>query len=399
MGDPPTTLNYGLGDNPGMAGSFSRIAEWDSRDRSALIVLLVVAVAVAGSLTFSMTRPDAPVPERTVGDLTVTGSVARDGVDLDEYGGTATLTYTGGGDDVEWRVLDLDDTYLVPGAGGSYAERGYRTVSNDRTLVVDEPGRYALRMYVDGNLARTGTMVLDGMVERTFSWTQVTATASYGYSVSVAYMFSDYLAYAEDGTERSVSDLPSSRFAVVDGTLSRLESALASEYLEVRGSAARLGGQDYADYLLSFVQCCIAYPDPVSERDGGYVYDPTGGSGDLFLEGTVERWAYPLETLHRGYGDCEDTSFLAAALFSAAGYTAAVLVLPDHMVAAVGLDEFSSKGTIPGLEVASKAVASTGENLFFCETTLDVAIPCGYVTTDVHGDILAVDAVEVVPRS
>ena len=159
---------------------------------------------------------------------------------------------------------------------------------------------------------------------------------------------------------------------------------------------AVIGGQDYADYLLSFVQCCISYPDPISSADGGYVLDTEEGSGDMFLHGEWERWSYPLETIHTGYGDCEDTAFLAASLFSAAGYGAAIATIPNHMVTAVVLADFTPHSAVTGLELAEKRVTSTGENLFFCETATDVAVPCGYVTKEVLDGIDALDSVTMV---
>ncbi len=380
-----------------MTGLLEGLRTLDRQAKAAMLVLILVTASVAGLLSYSILDQGAPTPERTVGDLTVTGSIARDGVDPDEYGGVATLTYTGGGSDIEWRIMDAEDTAFIRDFNGTYSERGYVTASNGRTLTIDEPGRYAVRMYVDGALARSGTAVLDGAVDRSFAWTQALPSGeSYDYDVTFRYMFSDYLTYADDPAVRYSNQQSDARFVLVDDTLEAMERALRAEYVEVRGSSAILGGQDYADYLLSFVQCCIAYPDMIAETGGSYVLDVDSGSGDMFLEGEVERWAYPLETLHKGYGDCEDTSFLAAALFSAAGYAAALAVLPDHMVAAVVLDDFTPVGSVHKLELADKRVVSTGENIYFCETTFDSAVPCGYVTAGVHEQISSIDAVTMV---
>lgn len=377
-----------------MAGFIEGLSGWDRGARAALAVLIVVIAATAGSLVYAAVESGSPVPERTVGDLTVTGSIAREGVEPNEYGGTATLTYTGGGTDVEWRILDTEDTKFVQDYGGNYRERGYTTASNTRTLTIDDPGRYSVRMYVDGDLTRSGTAVLDGTVQRDFAWTQTLASGdSYTYGVTFQYRFSDYMAYADLPVDRFASDIPAARFVVTDEPMRALESALRAEYAAVRGLGAQTGGQEYADYLLSFVQCCIKYPDQISKVGDRYVLDTENGSGDLFLDGTVERWAFPLETVHKGYGDCEDTSFLAASLFSAAGYTTAVTILPDHMVAGVVLDRFTPIGSVPGIVLADKALSGSWSNIFFCETTLDFALPCGYVTSDVALDLEGVDRV------
>lgn len=372
------------------------IGAWEPRAKIALIVLIIAVASTAGVLTYSIIS-DHPEPELVRGDLTVRGSIAQEGVEADEYAGVATLTYELSGADIEWRILDLDDTAFVRDIGGGYSERGYTTASNGRTLTIDEPGRYSVRLYVDGDLDRSGTAILDGPVDRTFSWTQTLASGeSHSYSVSVRYMYSDYLGYHQDDAVRHQNQDSDARFVIIDDTVRLLESALEAEYRQVRGSAAVIGGQDYADYLLSFVQSCISYPDSITSSDGGYVLDAEEGSGDMFLHGEWERWSYPLETIHTGYGDCEDTTFLAASLFSAAGYGAAIATIPNHMVVAVVLADFTPHSAVTGLELAEKRVTSTGENLFFCETATDVAVPCGYVTKEVLDGIDVLDSVTMV---
>lgn len=373
------------------------IGAWEPRAKIALIVLIIAVASTAGVLTYSIISSDHPEPQLVRGDLTVRGSIAQEGVEADEYAGVATLTYELSGSDIEWRILDLDDTVFVRDIGGGYSERGYTTASNGRMLTIDEPGRYSVRLYVDGDLDRSGTAILDGPVDRTFSWMQTLASgASHSYSVSVRYMYSDYLDYHQDDAVRHQNQDSDARFVVIDDTVRMLESALEAEFREVRGSAAAIGGQDYADYLLSFVQSCISYPDPITSADGGYVLDAEEGSGDMFLHGEWERWSYPLETIHTGYGDCEDTTFLAASLFSAAGYGTAIATIPNHMVVAVVLGDFTPHSAVTGLELAEKRVTSTGENLFFCETATDVAVPCGYVTKEVLDGIDALDSVTMV---
>ena len=175
------------------------IGAWEPRAKIALIVLIIAVASTAGVLTYSIISSDHPEPELVRGDLTVRGSIAQEGVEADEYAGVATLTYELSGSDIEWRILDLDDTVFVRDIGGGYSERGYTTASNGRMLTIDEPGRYSVRLYVDGDLDRSGTAILDGPVDRTFSWMQTLASgASHSYSVSVRYMYSDYLDYHQD---------------------------------------------------------------------------------------------------------------------------------------------------------------------------------------------------------
>ncbi len=364
--------------------------------RTPLVILLLVIVSVAGALVYSNTGDG--VTERTLGDLTIRGSIASEGIEADEYAGTATLTYIGSSN-VEWRLKDLESTYYAE-QDGVYKVRGYDDiVSEGPTLKVSDPGRYAVRMYIDGHLARSGTMVLDGDITKTFAWKQaVSSTAVYEYSVSYTYRFSDYLNRADDGdaVRHSSDSLEDSRFAVVSD-VKVLQERLLAEYVSVRGSAALTDGQDYADYLLSFVQCCIEYPDTIAQDDDGkYRKADTGGNGDLFLYGKSEYWAYPLETIHRGYGDCEDTCFLTAALFAAAGFDSAVATIPDHMVAAVALKDFSPRKVPSGVMLTSKTLTSTGTNLFFCETTTSSFLPVGYLGTTSYSEVMKLDRVSMV---
>jgi len=47
--------------------------------------------------------------------------------------------------------------------------------------------------------------------------------------------------------------------------------------------------------------------------------------------------SYPIETLYRGAGDCEDLSILLIALYRQAGYDSALLIMPTHAAVAVSM--------------------------------------------------------------
>lgn len=367
----------------------------DRQTKAAYAVLIIVTLSVAGMLAVTVANLGYQVPERTVGDLTVSGTVAGDGVDLDEYGGVATLTYTGGGDRVEWRLRDNGMPAYVKVDDSSYSLRGYDQTVSGRTLTLEDPGRYRIQLVSDGNIVRTGTATLDGTVTRHFEWTQVISqTVSYDYSVDLSFPLSAYLGYVDaDAVRHSDPTLEDSRFAAVDGSLRMVESALRDEYDARHGPSVLT--QDYADYLLSFVQCCIAYPDPISRDGSGTVTADPDGYGDLYLYGSEEYWAYPLETIYRGMGDCEDTSFLTAALYAAAGFDSAVASLPNHMVAAVHLEDFAPR-SIPGYLLAVKTTTSTHENYYFCETTTSAFLAVGYVDVEVHAYIHMLDSISLV---
>ena len=48
--------------------------------------------------------------------------------------------------------------------------------------------------------------------------------------------------------------------------------------------------------------------------------------------------SYPLETLYRGAGDCEDLSILLISLYEQMGYRSALLIMPTHAAAAVSMN-------------------------------------------------------------
>lgn len=372
----------------------SGLSGWERSAKAALVILVAVAAGVAGCIAIGLTDEN---PEVTVGDLTLRGGIVGS-VEADEYAGVATLTYTGDGA-AEWELYRADGTYLVETGDGTYARRGYEDAGSGRTLTVDEPGTYGVRLYVDGGLEASGTMVLDGDVTRTYTWTQsIWRGETYEYAIEFTYLYSDYARYADADVDRHENGESDARFVAVDDCMLTLESLLRAEYLEVRGGSAPAYGQEYADYLLSFVQCCIGYPVSTSASGDSYVVDPEDGYGDLTLYGQIEYWAYPMETIHQGYGDCEDTSFLAAALFSAAGYTAGVVTLPNHMVAAVALDEFSPV-SYPEIVVSLTAVTDGDMVLYYCETTVDSSIACGYLDVETSQTAIRDGELYLVSRS
>jgi transglutaminase-like putative cysteine protease len=81
-------------------------------------------------------------------------------------------------------------------------------------------------------------------------------------------------------------------------------------------------------------------------------------SYDLVTYGVDDYWAYPVETLHRNQGDCEDKSFLFGTLVEAMGLDAVILMDSDH--AAVGVDDPGVNGTYFLYE---------GVKYYYCETT------------------------------
>jgi hypothetical protein len=117
-----------------------------------------------------------------------------------------------------------------------------------------------------------------------------------------------------------------------------IDIAASINYLKAQ---AGLNDVQTANLALSFVQTCYHY------------------AYDNITYGVEDYWAFPLETLHYGQGDCEDTSFLYASIMIDLGYDTALLFFDDHV--AVGIGAYSvPSGTYYNVG---------GVNYYYCETT------------------------------
>ncbi len=217
----------------------------------------------------------------------------------------------------------------------------------------------------------TLTFTVNGTVSKTYSWeyldTDLTFTVSYSYSEFDEYSGTNGATLQKRAgyNKGDYSVIPD--FIVVNSTVTEIENSLESLYVQYFKSEAT--GQGYAEFILAFVQECFTY-----------TYDQT-------LYGQSEYYAFPMETIYNGKGDCEDTSILCAALFVAAGYDAGVFLIPGHAIAAVALDDYDdSAHTVTSTYKSKVAVFSyteDGKTYYGCETTLESnEYGVGYISTD-----------------
>lgn len=377
----------------GVAGS--RRSRVPVRAIAIAVIAVVVVLAVVGSIP-SDDPGDGRARSYTIGDLTVYGDLYTDSIVAGTSDGQATLTYTGQGVP-SWYLVDECATAFVK-SGSVYATRDYQLYP-DSVLTISTPGKYGVMLSVDGGEPVSGTVVLDGEITVSYSWLR--PNGPYSYSFDFTYQFSEFLGYEErDAVRYDDPSLSRARFVVVDEPILRLEAALAKEYETVQGTAAGVT-QDYADYLLSFVQTQFDYPDPIALwSDGRYHADPDG-YGDMFLNGSDEYWSFPMETVHLGMGDCEDTSFLLCALYSAAGFISAIVVPPGHMMVGVSIDGYVTPYN--PYRYASEPVTYGGSRYYLCETTFDFPpVPAGLYDKGLVGSVGGVEVVmpsESVPSS
>lgn len=200
-------------------------------------------------------------------------------------------------------------------------------------------------------------VVIDGTITKQYTWSY----QGESYSLETDYRYSDYLDIAgesgaslikragyNNGTYSVVSD-----FITVDPTVTEMEQGLSELYLEDHGSLDPAG---FSEFVLAFVQDCFSY------------------TYDSVLYGQDEYYAFPLETIHNGGGDCEDTSILCAALYAAAGLPSGVFIIPGHAIAAVALEDFTPAPVadvryVPDVSVFEYTL--DGLTYYGCETTLD----------------------------
>ncbi|HWG92428.1 MAG TPA: hypothetical protein VNZ52_16405 [Candidatus Thermoplasmatota archaeon] len=171
--------------------------------------------------------------------------------------------------------------------------------------------------------ARTGARAPDGAgaLERTFTWQE----AGREFRLTAA---------IDPGRYEEARDRPRSynvwgyaQYAA-DPSDDPLITALA-DGLRASAAEAGLGEQDLPQLALDFVQS-ISY---ILDRDS---------------MGREDYPRYPVETLAEGRGDCEDLSFLYAALLRELGYGTVLLLYPGHLVAGVAMTEPRGFGVAHG---------------------------------------------------
>jgi hypothetical protein len=220
---------------------------------------------------------------------------------------------------------------------------------------------------------------------RTYRWVVPSMSPAVTFEVSVLIpgdemKAADASSIDRTGSTSSVSDHAKgvyavSEYVVVSDTIKTLANALWKEYKEKIVDSASMSYYDdaehFSDYILSFVQLAA-----------DYAYDSDKFDRD-------EYWQYPVETLYRGYGDCEDTSILASAIYSYLSTVdgpnayiegASVLLLPGH--AMVGIDTVGSIGLGSFSVMVGTATHYTGE------TTIDKLSSqymTGYLNPDYYG--------------
>ena len=369
------------------AGVTGRTHSKKSNKAAIAAVCIVLILAFASLAGVALVNYDHPPSEKTETQKINDDSYFELSGDFLSENDTFTVSLTDDGriafalnDDISakygyysWHLFDEDNTAYVTTSNqyslAQYTGENLNKAESTLYYLSQKPGEYdvSVNCYADSGMQNvlasySGTVTLVGDIVKDYSWTY----NSVAYSIELTFNYEDFRHYKDMNVNgRAVTNysLTPSFVTYTDPVVAKL----AAELLNAYGSGRDTTGQDFASYVLAFVQICFAYPPYTSAINA-----------DRFVYGQDEYFAYPLEVLYYGMGDCEDTSILAAALFEALGFDAGVIILPGHAVAAVGLDSYTGRST-KALEVIS--VSYNGETYYACETTVDVFQGIGLITT------------------
>ena len=169
------------------------------------------------------------------------------------------------------------------------------------------------------------------------------------YTVYVDVPYAEYRHYSSDdvayATDRSSPGAESGRlFITTDGAVGALADRLTAEYRDANPSAP-LNDQRFADYIVCFVQSCMA------------------AGSDTFYNSSSVYWAFPSETLYMGAGDSGDLSVLAASLLQACGYDSGIAVIHGHAFVTVVVDGYVDQDPPEGFHTLSVTDGGTRHHL------------------------------------
>lgn len=275
-----------------------------------------------------------------------------------------------------WTFKDIHHTFQTPSYFTFNTYEGKTLAKSEPTLIWNTPtaGEYEIKVScydLNGNHSYySGNVLYDDYVIEHYFWTY----EQQNYSMDIRYMFSEYLNYtpsfqALDELRFGNDYSRMADFCIINDTVNDIANGLKTLYYKSYGTDVSLSDQNFADFLLAFVNLCYTYP-------------LNSGMPDYYEYGQVEYWAYPMETIYHNMGDCEDTAILCASLFKACGFDSAVVIMPGHAISAVALDSFTGSDVIYSYRVAPFYQTLNGKTYYGCETTLvDNSYGVGYISS------------------
>lgn len=271
---------------------------------------------------------------------------------LEAVGFAGTLS-----DGAKWTLVDY---------GGEITE-SWTGADPTHDFEQDDSGRHFLRID-DGDLHLCAYVFIDGPIMKTYEWkfNGKTYSAEIGIKQELFDEFQSmdadkrycqsYSKYNKNPSlDQKTHDRTFATSSKDDAVISDLSSQMKSQMAKYGMNTP----QERLGVVLAFCQGAIEY------------------SYDKDTYGRSEYWAYPVETLFMGKGDCEDTTILFCAIAKDMGYESAYIIMQGHLAAGVSLSSFKDTGTSTN---ASKYLGwtSAGNYLqpdahsgsyFYCETT------------------------------
>lgn len=275
-----------------------------------------------------------------------------------------------------WTFTDLHHTFQTPSYFTFNTYEGRTLVKEEPILIWNTPtaGEYEIKVScydMEGNHSHySGNILYDDYIIKHYFWTY----KNQNYSMDIRYMFSEYLHYTPlfqtpDESRFGNDYSRMTDFCLINDVVNDIANGLKTLYYKSYGTDASLSDQEFADFLLAFINLCYKYP-------------PNSSMPDYYEYGQVEYWAYPMETIYHNMGDCEDTAILCASLFKACGFDSAVVVMPGHAISAVVLDSFTESDVTHSYRVAPFYQTLNGKTYYGCETTLvDDSYGVGYISS------------------
>lgn len=249
---------------------------------------------------------------------------------------------------------------------------------------------YSIILRNDVNYHVTGTITykendgkIDGtnMVPRTYTWKYEDKV--YSFDLNFPYgLYSryhskngDYIIGNDTYSRNSkVANYDETYFCRSNVITNAITDAVAKEFKKTYGESASLKNQQYADFLLAFAQICWTYE-----------YDHNQYVGTTTTD-NVDYWAFPMETIYSGIGDCEDTSILCATLFYDAGYKSGVYSIPGHAMLALHVDNYVTPTMDEDCELMCYYKKNTDISYYGCESTSERPDPVGAAASSLIRD-------------
>ncbi len=375
----------------GTKQSNRREARRKATKRKAIVVLVIAMLFVVPMMSSSVPKMTAERVEMKLGVGEVQGSEFAGGMIIitsEVVDGKSGYSFKFNGvGSCTWYLFCNEEPVYNMTAEGNLVKRDYVKVGTGKTISVPEStlhvGSHKIKAVTEQRVYQD-EIVVDGKVTTTYRWPFIGPGGTSVYNtIRIEYKFTDvyYYSHSVDSIASSPGRHEYTRiadYAVIDktGVIDKLVMALGSEYLRHYNPP---DSDWYINYILSFIQLCMKYPICSKQPD-------------LYLYGSIDYFAYPLQTLYMGTGDCEDTSILCATLFKAAGFESAVtLVYADssgnriigHSTAAVGVTKLVANVNVTLGDFAVAQMQGTGSKsgitYYLCETTISQQLAVGYI--------------------